>query len=126
MHIAFKNTIPNNIILKLLSLILGYIIWSIMSQSHITTVKSSILLFFYNIPEKIKILAPKQVTIQLRGTKKVLHSLTAAPLAAHINAQTLHQGDNLILLSKTTLFLPKHVELLHTIPSPIVVSLEPS
>lgn len=126
MQIGQRNTAPNNLILKLFSVVLGYILWSIMSQSHITTSQFAIPIFFYNIPQHTKIVAPETVSIQLRGTKKILRTLSTEPLAAHIDVQPLKGGDNLISLSKSTLFLPNQVELLQAIPSPLVVSLEPS
>jgi len=126
MHIRQQNILLNNLVLKLISLILGYIIWSIVSQTHTTTSHLTIPLFFYNIQQHTNIAAPEIVTIQLQGSKKVLHALSNKQLAAHIDAQTLKAGKNLVHLSKSMLFLPGKVELLDTTPSPVIISLEAS
>jgi len=126
MHITHRRATPNTVILKLLSITFGYIVWSIMSQSHITTLQQTIPIYFYNIPKQTHIIAPEQVTIQVRGKKKILHSLVKESLAAHVDAKKLKQGDNLISLSKSMLFLPDQIDILRITPGPILISLQPS
>lgn len=121
-----QKIILNSLILKILSFIIGYSIWSIMNQSHITTFQLKIPFVFYNVPQRSTIIAPEHIFIQLQGTKKILRTLATALPAAHIDAQTLKPGDNLITLSKSTLFLPDHVQLVHTTPCPIVVTVKTS
>lgn len=123
MSLTLRKITLNTHLLKLFSITIGFFIWTIISQLHITTIKYSIPLFFYNIPQEINIKAPEFVTIELRGTKKVLRQLNLTHLAAHIDIQNLKLGDNVLALSKQALFLPASIELLHTQPSPIVISL---
>src|SRR5271154_7172921 len=93
MHITHKKITPNTLHLKIAALILGYCLWSLLSQSHITTMEYTIPLLFYNIPPQTTIDAPEYLNIQLQGNKMAL-SLLKKSLAAHIDTQTLKKGTN--------------------------------
>lgn len=123
MELLHKKIKLNTLVLKLLSVIIGFFIWSLINKFHVTTLYYSVPLYFYNIPEKTIINAPDTITVGLRATKKSLYELNHTLLAAHIDLQQLKIGDNIIALTKGALFLPTHIELVHTQPAPIVISL---
>lgn len=123
MYKAHKSIVHNNLLLKIFSLIFGYCLWHVISQSHVTTQEHCVPLFFYNIPQQTNIVAPDHITVQLRSTKAALKNL-AASCAAHIDAQTFHEGNNLIHITSETLFLPKNIELTYVTPAPVMVALE--
>lgn len=123
MVISPKKILNNNAPLKVFSLVLGYMVWSIFSSGNTTTIQKEVPLCFYNIPENYLINAPETIHITLAGTRAHLYSLNIQALAIHLDARTMQQGSNPIHLTKDTLFLPDSLKLVHYTPSPCIVEI---
>jgi YbbR domain-containing protein len=109
--------ILSNLPLKILSLICGYGVWSMMSQSHIITVTHQVPVCVYNAQANKEVRVPETIEVTLQATRSTLYSLDAQELGIHIDASRLHNGDNQLLVDRTTLFLPDKVNVVHYSPS---------
>lgn len=110
--------IMHNAPLKVFSLILGYTFWYIFSHGQTITIEHTIPLCFYNIPKEGTLKSPETINVHLQGKRNLLSGLNMKKLAVHVDAQTLHAGNNQVVISaKKNLFLPEHIKLIHYTPA---------
>ncbi len=121
MYLIIKKALANNIALKVASAILGYALWSIMSQQQTVTITHEAHLCFYNLPPTYHINAPETVAISLQGKRKHLDQLDSSRLAIHINGQELHVGEQPLIMNEKKLFLPEIIKLVHYCPTVITI-----
>ncbi len=114
-----SRTVP----LKIISIVLGYSFWYILSSSHTSTAWISIPLYFYNVPTEKSINAPEVLSVKISGKRDELRMLDLQELAIHVNATQLHDGKNLLTITPETIFLPKRIKLVHYSPSNPTVEL---
>ena len=122
MYHALKRALTTNIALKIVSIVLGYALWNIVSQQQTIVISREALLYFYNIPQSYHVNAPETVTISLEGKKKYLKLLSSEQLAIHINGQELHIGEQPLIMNEKKLFLPEIIKLVNY--SPTVISID--
>lgn len=116
-----KNILWNNLTLKIMSLLLGYSFWVMISQTLPVTISLPVPLSFYNVAPDIKINAPETITITLRGKRAHLNHIDYGTIAFHIDGTTLQEGKNYIPLKAEQLFLPESINLLDYNPSPLMI-----
>ncbi len=110
-----KNTILNNLTIKIFSLIIGYCLWSFLGNAYTQTSTVTVPVCFYNVSDDKEITTQQEtITVQLRGKRSDLKQCT--DLALHINAESLSLGHHKICPHEELLFLPKTVSLLHCKP----------
>lgn len=114
-----------NFPIKIASLALGYGLWALFNQMHPSTITLAVPLCFYgNTIAHGTLIAPETIKITLAGKRSDLARLDLEALAAHIDAATLVPGPNPITLTQTHLFLPTTCNMIHCMPSNILVSLK--
>lgn len=118
-----NTTNTNNAPIKIISCIIGYALWSLLSQTYHEQLELTIPVCLYNEPENYTITAPEMVTVRLQGTRATLRTLTHEQLAVHLDATTLHAGDNPLCVDAQTLFLPEDVNMLHYNATPLLITL---
>lgn len=118
-----KNLITNNAPIKVISVILGYITWLLLSNAHTDTISKEVPLSFYNINTQWTMHAPETVTVFLSGKRVHLRNIDMNTLAVHINGKKLKEGVQSIKLSKHQLFLPNSIKLVHYIPTTLSVEI---
>lgn len=123
MRHSLKKIMGNNILVKIISFIFGYCLWTMLSYATVNTIECTVPLCFFNQHKNYELQAPETVTIQLRGTRKAIRALNHDALAIHINALNMHIGTNPIVLESESLFLPNTIKLVHYSPANIVVQM---
>lgn len=124
MKCKIKKHIQSNAMLKVVSFIIGYGLWNILSASHVYNISINAPICFYHEPTAYEIDAPASITLELQGKKNILHSINKKTLAVHIDASRLHSGPNQLIIDHTTLFLPKTINVVHYTPANIVITLK--
>lgn len=119
-----KKRLRNNIPIKIIALLLGCVVWYILSATHRTSVWLKVPLCFYNQAENVAIEAPEVLDIHIAGFRTSLYSIDPEKLAFHINAQTLQSGDNFLTLDADQLFLPNTIKLLSYYPMNIMIHVD--
>lgn len=109
--LTIKKALFKNFNLKLLSVLIGYGLWHITSQSLIIEHTFTVPVAFYNVGNKT-IKSPEQVSITLRGKRKILRNI-ARHLALHLDASQLTPEQTTLAVTKEHLFLPDNVSLVH-------------
>lgn len=124
MKLNLKNSLKSNPTLKVISLILGYSVWNILSASHPHTLSIDVPICFYQESVAHVIDAPEIINLQLQGKKNVLESINKKTLALHIDASSLHPGANPLTINRATLFLPETINVVNYSPANIVITVK--
>lgn len=112
----------NSLLHKSSALVIGFLLWSQLTQLHKHTLTLTVPVFFYgNEVDLEHISAPESVTVTLRGHKKDLIALDKKALSVHIDSERLRAQNNKICLTHKDLFLPDCVSVLHYTPLPFIV-----
>ena len=123
MNLLINKHLTSTIVLKTISLVFGYALWSIFSHSHLATRRFEIPLAFYgNNIQAVK--APEKIMVTLEAKRIDLQAIDTKCLAAHIDTSLLQPGSNLINVDNKTLFLPEAIKLVHYSPVNIIVHLQ--
>jgi hypothetical protein len=107
--------------LKIMSLVIGYGLWYVLSRPIPTHVEMTIPVCFYNTPSDLSFQAPEAITVCLSGPRPLIAGLDKNALALHIDATKLSLGKNAVTITQDSLFLPNHIKLVSYVPSNIII-----
>lgn len=124
MKLKLKTTIQNNATLKVLSFIIGYGLWNIISLSHTHTITLEVPVCFYHESASHIIDAPASISLELEGKKRILRSINKKTVAIHIDAARLHHGPNPLIIDRSTLFLPQTINVVHYSPANTIITVK--
>jgi len=124
MKAFLKSVLLNNVQLKLFSLVLGYIGWSIISQSHTDDVWIEVPICFSQTQQVARIKSPETVKVNLSGKRSDLRSLDTKTTAVHIDTRDLKNGEQNVALSEHQLLLPETVRVTGWAPTHVRVNVE--
>jgi YbbR domain-containing protein len=98
MKLSLQKTLLNKHSLRMSSLLIGFLLWSILSNVHSDSITVTVPLCLYG--EQMKYFAgelPETVTVTLKGSKRTLRAIDFSTLAAHVNHAEIsqHKGINL-------------------------------
>lgn len=113
----------SNVPLKIVSCILGYSLWSMLSQTYLDDLDIAVPVCLYNVPESFTIDAPETINLRLRASRAMLRTITHDQVALHIDGTTLHAGTNPLLVCQSSLFLPENVNVVHYTARPLMITL---
>jgi len=119
-----KKIFLNNTQIKIISLILGYCFWYVVSQSHVSNITIDVPICFYKINSDLQIEAPEKIKIQLSAKRADLYTINMETLAFHINMQDVTQGDHVLKLSEEQLLLPESIKLARCYPANICIAIK--
>lgn len=115
MNKIIKEAITSNKTLKLVSLILAFSTWSLLSNYQSATSWVEVPVCFYNTPSDMKVAANQEaLKVQIRG--KLTDLAHCQNLALHIDATDFKPGQQRINPCAEQLFLPNSVTLVHNKP----------
>ncbi len=117
---SFRTAFTSPIFLKVSSLILGFLLWSSVSELFPRTLWVAVPISFYN-KDLRAISAPESVHIELSGKRSHIKRIDTHNLAVHIDAQTLHTGDNHLAITHEQLLMPPSITVATIIPQKVVV-----
>lgn len=118
---TLARRLVNNTPLKLFSLLLGYLMWHILSSHQTITKAITIPVCFYNTTQERTIKAPETLQITLRGKRSSFNDAYMKDLALHIDAAALTKQTTIVPVSSSQLFLPESIALVNYVPSPLII-----
>jgi hypothetical protein len=117
MYRILLKTIVHNAPRKLISCIIGYHVWLMISSWLPTYRWLEIPLCFYGVSEALRITAPESMRVALYGSRSDLYHLDTNALAVHIDTRNLPQGLHSVTLTHNHLLLPQTIHLAQWSPS---------
>ncbi len=119
-----RSTVTSSIFLKATSLILGFLLWSTISNLFPRSIWIEVPVCFYNTGS-YKMRAPETINVELTGKRAYIKQINKDTIALHIDAQSLHSGDNLLTITQEMLLLPAAISVATVIPHKVIVHLTP-
>jgi len=124
MKITIKKIFLNNAQIKIISLLLGYSFWYVLSQTHIANIWLDVPISFYKLPKNIQVDAPEKIKIQLSGKRADLYTIERENLAFHVTMDDANTGCRTIKLSQEQLLLPNSIKLVRCKPTNIQIAIK--
>ena len=126
MRISLQKTLANKHSLRINSILIGFLLWSILGSMHSTTITVQVPLCFYDGQQNTVTLtdAPEFITITLKGARSDLRAIDFNNLAVHVDTENFKKNKNGIILTNKNLFLPKQVKLVHYSPMNLMLTKE--
>lgn len=114
--------------LKLLSVVLGALVWLLVSGEQIVERALRIPLEFTNLPAELELVGdtPDLVDVRVRGSSGALSRVAAGELVAVIDLRSARRGDRLFHLTGTDVRAPFGVEVMQITPSNVSITFEES
>jgi hypothetical protein len=119
--LPLKTIFLHNALLKTMSIIIGYSLWSIATHNQ-TIEKTFIIPLCFSSNQIID--APETISVTLACKRKDMYTLATDSLAAHITIDKLLPGKYGILLTERQLFLPGTIKLVRYSPSNLSFSIK--
>ena len=121
MNSSLKSALLSNKTLKVVSIIIGYGIWSLLTGIFTQSVWVDVPVHFYNVAANASITAqPAMMKINLIGKRAALKY--CKDIAFHLDAAQFNSGQYCIVPTQEQLFLPKDIKMVHSIPSSFMIS----
>jgi membrane-associated protease RseP (regulator of RpoE activity) len=114
--------------LKFLSLVLGALIWLLVSGEQIVERALRIPLEFTNLPTQLELVGepPTVVDVRVRGSSGALSRVAAGELVAVLDLQTARPGQRLFHVTGADVRAPFGIEVVQISPSNVSIAFEPS
>lgn len=116
----------NNLIIKILSLILGYFFWLILVQNQKINISLHVPLCFYGIKENLEICdAPENIQVKLTGKRLDFANINYDKIAMHVDLSSHNQiGEYKIKLLENDIFLHNKIKLINYFPSEVLIQVK--
>lgn len=108
--------ILDNAPLKIISFIIGYSLWHMMSSGRSAQCTLDVPLCFHSTPPTTVITAPEKVTVTIQAPRLSLAAIDMNKLAVHVDASILKPGGQLLEITPEKLFLPERVSVVYYEP----------
>jgi hypothetical protein len=122
MTTTIKSALLSNAPLKIISLIIGYSLWSLLGTIYTVSETVQVPIDIYNVSDNTIVhVVPEIIALQISGKRSEIRACT--PLALHVDARELSLGQHCIVPNEQQLLLPNSVKLLHYNPLKILVTI---
>lgn len=116
-----KIPITNNLTIKIVALIFGYMLWLTFSKHQLTTAEIEVPIYFYNTNKDIKIKSIHNLKAKISGYKKDILTNTNA---VHIDLSDYNDaGEYEIEIFPDNIFLLNNLNLINYYPSKIKIQI---
>lgn len=122
-----RSLLLENSGLKVISLILGISLWSIVAGERGTEIVLSIPLEFHDVPEGLEVTeeSAQQVDVRLRGSSELLRGLSPQEIQAAVDLTDALPGDNTVYLTPGQVDTPYGVRVMRVSPASVNLTVEP-
>jgi len=122
----FQRIFLHNIGLKLVSLLLAIVLWTVVSRDPIAEVEMKVPIEFHNLPDNLEIDSASftEAQIRVRGPERLIHRLQAADLHAEIDLASVRPGERTFDLTGRQVRVPQDLEVVQIIPGQFHLSFD--
>lgn len=111
MKISLQKTLLNKHSLRMSSVLIGFLLWSVLSNSHYDSRTVTVPLCLYGEQkEGVNAELPETITVTLQGKKSSLRAIDYTTLAAHVDYKEITTHKHLKITSRH-LLLPSLVSI---------------
>jgi hypothetical protein len=110
--LQLPHPLSNTRILKIASLFIGILLWSILSDLHVSSVRIRVPLYFYTTDgSSVTVKAPEEITVVIAAKRWQLRLIDFNTLALHVDVTEKSQGSFPLKPTIQQLFLPSYLKL---------------
>lgn len=116
----------NRPILKVSSLIFGYLFWLIIAQNQSVSTTKEIPLYFYGLNKSLKIEnAPEAIKTTISGKRLDLSNFNVHENSAHVDASEISEiGSLSVEVKRENIFLHNNYKLINYWPSSLTIQID--
>ncbi len=107
---------------KCISLLIGILVWQMVSLFHYSSITLSVPLCLFNKEHNVEYCAPHKVFVTLYGPKTELRTLDFGNLAVHLNAQEHADTHNKIRITSRNLLIPSSIRVIRVNPANLTIT----
>lgn len=122
----FKKLLAENLTFKLISIALAIFLWFFVTFKGQTETSIEVPIEFRNTPAEMEILkqSVKKVTIAVSARERILRELTQNNVRIVIDLSNVRLGENSIPITKSSVKLPRGIEILRIEPSQLKIYMD--
>lgn len=126
MNRVFKKLITENITFKLISIALAIFLWFFVTFKGQTETSVEVPIEFKSTPAEMEILkqSVKKVTVTISARERILKELIQKNIRVVIDLSNVKLGENSIPITKSSVKLPRGIEILKIEPSQIKIYMD--
>ncbi|MCS7164127.1 MAG: CdaR family protein [Thermodesulfovibrio sp.] len=123
---TFRRFLSENLTFKIISIALAIFLWFFVTFKGQTETSLEVPIEFKNTPSGMEILKQnvKKVTISVSARERILKELMQNNVRVVIDLSNVKLGENLIPITKSSVKLPRGIEILRIEPSQIKIYLD--
>lgn len=123
---GFRRFLSENLTFKIISIALAIFLWFFVTFKGQTETSLEVPIEFKNTPSGMEILKQnvKKVTISVSARERILKELMQNNVRVVIDLSNVKLGENLIPITKSSVKLPRGIEILRIEPSQIKIYLD--
>ena len=124
----FQRIFLHNIGLKLVSLLLAIVLWTVVSRDPIAEVEMKVPIEFHNLPDNLEIDSASftEAQIRVRGPERLVRRLRSADVSAHVDLAAVVPGSYTFDLTPSNVHVPNTLEVVQINPARVTVMMERS
>lgn len=117
----------NNVLLKMVSLIIAFMLWSFLMLERKSEVTLNIPIRIENVPDNLVIVEPPppDIRVAVRGSRTQLRSINEALMPYRIDLAGFRAGETTIDVIPDKINLPRGLRIVHVNPTKITIELAP-
>ncbi len=126
MNKFFKSLISENLTIKIISVALAIFLWFFVTFRGQTETSFEIPLEFKNTPSDMEILkqSVKKITVSISARERILREIAQNDIRVIVDISNVKLGENSIPITKSSVKLPRGVEILRIDPSVVRLQID--
>lgn len=126
MNRIFKNILTENLTIKIISIALAVFLWFFVTFKGQTETSLDVPLEFKNTPSEMEVLkqSAKKITVSISARERILREIAQNDIRVIVDLSNVKLGENSIPLTKSSVKLPRGVEILRIDPSTVKLYLD--
>ncbi len=126
MNKIIKRILTENLTIKIISIALAVFLWFFVTFKGQTELSLEVPLEFKNIPSEMEVLkqSVKKITVSISARERILRGILQNDIRVVVDLSNIKLGENSIPLTKSSVKLPRGVEILRIEPSSVKLYLD--
>lgn len=126
MNKILKNMLTENLTIKIISIALAVFLWFFVTFKGQTETSLEVPLEFKNTPSEMEVLkqSVKKISVSISARERILREITQNDIRVIVDLSNVKLGENSIPITKSSVKLPRGIDILRIDPSVVKVYLD--
>lgn len=121
-----KRIFVQNLGLKMLSLLLAFGLWLVVSRSPVAEVEMKVPIELHNISDTLEVDSPSftEALVRIRGPERAIHRLRPGDVRVEVDLSPVTPGTRTFDLTQRNVRLPRELEFIQVVPGQFQLSFD--